>query len=83
MVLDLIVVLGRTGNRLLEDGRIAGEAPDAVGDECVEFAVLQHVAADEVEPNGLSGFVQIVQLAHGQRFLSRSSSSVERGEYEL
>ena len=51
---QLVVVVGRLGDGLVEDGRVRGEARDPCVDELSEPARLDHGTADVVVPDRLS-----------------------------
>ncbi len=62
---DLVVVLAALRDRLLEDGGIAGHPGDVVlGDQALELAAGQQVAADVVEPDRLA---LVAELLHRVR----------------
>ena len=51
---QFVVVVGRLGDGLVEDGRVRGEARDTCVDELLERARLDHGPADVVVPDRLS-----------------------------
>ena len=68
---DLLVVLRPVGDRLLEDGGIAGHPGDVVlGDHPLELAAGQQVAADVVEPHRLTLAGELLQRIRRHQYSS-------------
>ena len=62
---ELVVVVGRALDRLLEDRRVAGEAADALVDEVAELARGDVAALEVVEPRALPELVvQVGETIH-------------------
>ena len=68
--LELLVIGGRLGDRLLEDRRIGRDAGQAVLlHQLLEAAFVQELAIDEIEPDGLTGLTQRLQtVGHAVHF---------------
>src|SRR5205807_6366597 len=62
-----ILVVIRLGDGFVKNCRVRGDAADpALLDHPVELAVLEDAAANEVQPDALAGFEQLVDgISHG------------------
>ena len=66
---ELLVVVGRALDGLLEDGRVAGEAADALVDEVAELTGRDVAALQVVEPRALPELVvQVGETIHDYPF---------------
>ena len=69
---ELRVVVGPRRHGLLEDGRVARDAGQAVvGDQPLELAALEERPADEVEPHRLAEGAELAQGVHDRLLRSR------------
>ena len=70
--LELIVIGVGLGDRLLEDRGVGGDAGQAILlHQLLEPALVQELAIDEIEPDGLTGLTQCLQtIGHDLTFPS-------------
>jgi len=73
--LELIVVVGGTGDRLFEDRRIRGHALEAVlAEHAAKFGGREQMTAYVVEPYGLSKPLQLLERIFGAGHCSLAPS---------